>query len=88
MPLTEDERLELQEDLMRADLKLKDRQFLWETPKGIAAIAAAIAVTIGALTGLAGGFIGYQIGVRPPAPGPTIIFQPGSIVVPQAALQK
>jgi hypothetical protein len=63
MPLSEDEPLELQEDLMRADLRLKERQSIWETPKAIAAIIAALAVTIGAI----GGVIGYQIGARPAA---------------------
>ncbi len=64
---------------MSADLKLKERQYLWETPKGIAAMAAAMAVIFGAIAGV----LGYQIGAHP-TPAPTIIFQPGSIVVPQA----
>jgi hypothetical protein len=80
MPLTEDQHLELQEDLMRADLKLKERQHLWETPKGIAAIVAALAVTIGAIGGVVGGVIGYQIGARPT---PTInVHLDGPLIAP------
>ncbi len=62
-----------------AAAKLAIRQHLWETPKGLAAIIAALAVTIGAL----GGIAGYALrGV--PQPPAQIIFQPGSIVVPPA----
>lgn len=63
---------------MVADLKLKQKQALWETPKGFAAIVAALAVTIGAI----GGILGYTLrGAQPPQ----VIFQPGSIVVTPAA---
>jgi hypothetical protein len=78
MPLTDDERLEMQESLMAADLKLKQRQSFWETPRNLVLMFAAFAAIVATVAGLAG----YKAGSAPP---PTIIFQPGSIVVQQPA---
>jgi hypothetical protein len=79
MPLTEDERLEYQERIMVAEAKLKERQSIWETPRNIA-ILVGTAVAFGAAVA---GVLGFNLGRNSPAP--TIVFQPGSIVVQQAA---
>jgi len=76
MPLTEDERLELQERTMVAEAKLKERQSFWETPRNLVLMFAAFAAIVATIAGLAG----YKAGS---APAPTVIFQPGSIVVQQ-----
>jgi membrane protein YqaA with SNARE-associated domain len=60
--VTDDERQDLKDQLLMADLALKKKQAFWETPKGFAAIIAALAVTIGTI----GGVVGYQIGRTPP----------------------
>lgn len=49
----------------------------WETPKALALIVGATA----AVFGTAAGLTGYQLGIRPPAPALTIVFQPGAIRV-------
>jgi hypothetical protein len=56
------ERIELKDRLLMADLNLKTRQAFWETPKGFAAVIAALAITIGAIAGV----LGYKIGSAPP----------------------
>ncbi len=79
MPLPDDERLDLRESLMRADLKLKERQSFWETPRNLVVMFAAFAAVVATVAGLAG----YKAGQTSSAP--TVIFQPGSIVVQQPA---
>ncbi len=65
--------------VMQADLKLKQKQAFWETPRNLALIFGALVAGTAALAGLAG----YKLGQSSP---PTqIIFQPGSIVVAPAA---
>jgi undecaprenyl pyrophosphate phosphatase UppP len=49
MPLTDDERLELQERIMVAEAKLKERQSFWETPRNLAIIIGAAAALAGVL---------------------------------------
>jgi hypothetical protein len=78
MPLSHDERLELQESLMRADLDLKVKQAFWETPKGLAAVVAATAVIIGAIAGV----LGFKLGQTPPAPPQVIILQQPAAAAP------
>jgi hypothetical protein len=56
--LTDDERQELKDNLMAADLKLKTTQGFWETPKAIAIIVATTAAIFTA--------VGYKIGSAPP----------------------
>ncbi len=63
---------------MRADLRLKERQSFWETPRNLVVTFAAFAVVVATIAGLAG----YKAGS---APAPTIVFQPGSIVLQQPA---
>ncbi len=65
---------------MRSDIDLKKRQVLWETPKGIAAMAAAIAVVVGAIAGV----LGYQIGRTPQH---IIRLPPGSTLTVSPAVQ-
>jgi anti-sigma-K factor RskA len=81
MPLTEDERLEFQERTMVAETRLKERQSFWETPRNIAILVGAVAAVVATVAVLAG----YKAGS---APGPTIVFQPGSIVLQQPPAQK
>lgn len=82
MPISEEdlrEEFDLKVAVMCADLKLKERQWLWETPKGIAAMAAAMAVVIGAIAGV----LGYQIARTPPAQ--VAQFPPGTVITASAA---
>jgi hypothetical protein len=58
--------------VMEQDVKLKTRQAFWETPKGFAAIIAALAVVIGTI----GGLVGYQIGQRDSRPIHVIVDSP------------
>jgi len=64
--------------VMRADLKLKDKQAFWETPRNLVVVIGAIAAATAAIAGLAG----YKLGQG--SPPVQIIFQPGSIVAPPA----
>jgi membrane protein YqaA with SNARE-associated domain len=72
--VTDEEERELRIAVMQADHLLKTRQAMWETPRNIALIAAAVATIAAAL----GGWIGYSIGSAPSAqviqlpPGTTI----------------
>lgn len=70
--MTDDERQDLKDALMAADLNLKAKQGFWETPRNIALIVAAAA-------GIAG-VLGFKLGQQEPHQ-PQIIFQPGSIQV-------
>lgn len=47
---------------MEADLKLKQKQGFWETPKAILLIVATTAAIFSAVAGV----IGYKIGSQPP----------------------
>ena len=76
MSETDDEERKLRIKVMQQDLRLKEKQSRWETPKALAAIIAATAVLFGTLAGLAG----YKLGSQPTQP-PQIIFQPGAIQV-------
>ncbi len=74
--MTDEERQELKDQIMQADLALKKRQAFWEAPKGFAAIVAALAVTIGAI----GGIVGYQIGRSPSVTTQQFILPPGTTI--------
>jgi len=63
---------------MQADLKLKQKQAFWETPRNLVVIISAIAAATAAIGGLAG----YKLGQG--SPPIQVIFQPGSIVAPPA----
>jgi ABC-type spermidine/putrescine transport system permease subunit II len=60
--MTEEEERELRIALMEADLRLKQRQSFWETPKAIVLIVATTAAIMGTVAGLAG----YRLGSQPP----------------------
>jgi hypothetical protein len=51
-------------ELLTMDVELRRKQVAWETPRNIALLAGALA----AIIGTAAGFIGYKIGMTPPAP--------------------
>jgi hypothetical protein len=79
--VTDDERQELKDRLMQADLDLRRKQIGWETPRNIAAVIAALAVTVGAV----GGFVGYQIGRSPPTPiAQQFVLPPGTTITTPA----
>ncbi len=60
--------------VMEADLKLKQKQAFWETPRNIA-LLLGVAVAIA-------GVLGFKLGQN--SPPVQVIFQPGSIVAPPA----
>ncbi len=60
--------------VMQADLKLKQKQAFWETPRNIVLL-------LGVAVGVAG-VLGFKLGQS--SPPIQIIFQPGSIVAPPA----
>ncbi len=62
---------------MAADARLKERQSFWETPRNIAILLGAVAALFATVAGLAG----YKAGQN--AGPPTIVFQPGAIVLQQ-----
>jgi hypothetical protein len=68
LSMTEDE---LKLELLKMDVQLRRKQVLWETPKGLALIAAALAAIFGAIFGV----LGYKIGATPPVPPTPIIIQ-------------
>lgn len=74
MPVSEDEEQELRMAVMEADLKLKQKQAFWETPRNIA-LLLGVAVAIA-------GVLGFKLGQN--SPPVQVIFQPGSIVAPPA----
>jgi hypothetical protein len=69
--VTDDERQELKDKLLMADLSLKTRQNFWETPRNLALIVAAAA-------GIAG-VLGFKLGQREPLPQ-QLVFPPGTII--------
>lgn len=66
--------------VMGADLKLKQKQAFWETPRNLVVIISAIAAATAAIAGLAG----YKLGQGSPSVPVQVIFQPGSIVAAPA----
>ena len=76
--LDPDDRRELEELIMRADLGLKQKQAFWETPRNLAILLTAVAAIAGLL--------GFKLGQNSPAP--QIVFQPGSIQVAPASPAK
>ncbi len=77
-PCTDDEEHWLKVKLMKADLGPKEQQSIWETPRNVVILVAAIAAIAFSL--------GFRLGQKDtPSPPPQIIFQPGSIVVAPAA---
>jgi hypothetical protein len=75
MPTRDQEEQDWKISVMQTDLRLKDKQAFWETPRNIALLVTAVAAIAGVL--------GFKIGQNNP-PVTQIIFQPGSIVVPPA----
>jgi hypothetical protein len=71
MTAAEDEDNQLKRELLMADLQLRRKQVVWETPRNIGILAAAIAAIAGVLFGT----LGYKIGQQP-APPPVIINLP------------
>jgi hypothetical protein len=72
--MTPEERQELEDNLMAADLKLKQTQSFWETPRNLTIILAAFTAIVATLAGLAG----YKAGQTASIPQ-QIIIQPGAI---------
>lgn len=75
--MTDEEERELRIAIMQADLQLKTKQGMWETPRNIAILAGSIA----AIAAAAGGWLGYTSGRQASVP-PTQIIQlpPGTII--------
>jgi hypothetical protein len=72
--VTDEEERELRISVMQADLTLKTKQAIWETPRNIAIIVAAAA-------GIAG-VLGFKLGQNNQASEPPrIVFEPGSVQV-------
>ena len=66
---------------MRADLKLKEKQAFWETPRNLALIYGALIAGTAAIAGLAG----YKLGQNTPTQQPIIIqLAPGVVPVQPA----
>lgn len=81
--MTDDERQELKDRLLMADLTLKTKQAAWETPRNVAILAGAVAAIAAAL----GGWTGYKIASAPSAASFT--FPPGTtITVPATPAPK
>jgi hypothetical protein len=62
--MTDDEEKQLRQELLMADLNLRRKQDMWETPRNIAILAGTIAAIVAALAGS----VGYKIGSTPPPP--------------------
>jgi hypothetical protein len=71
--MTEAEETAFRQELLMSDVKLRRKQELWETPRNIAILAAAIAALFSTLGGLAG----YKFGSTP-TPPPIIINLPAA----------
>jgi hypothetical protein len=69
--MTEDEEKQLKQELLMADLNLRRKQDIWEHPRNIGILAAAVAAVAGVIFGV----LGYKIGQQP-APPPVIINLP------------
>ena len=74
MAISEGEEQELRVAVMQADLKLKQKQAFWETPRNIA-VLLGVAVAVA-------GVLSFKLGQN--SPPVQVIFQPGSIVAPPA----
>ncbi len=71
--------------VMRADLKLKQKQAFWETPRNLALIYGTLIAGTAAIAGLAG----YKLGQSTPLQQPVIIqLAPGVVVAPPPAPAK
>lgn len=69
---TEDER-KLRMQVMQADLDLKRKQGIWETPRNIAILVTAVAAIAGVL--------GFRLGREPPqAIQIQVTFPPGTVI--------
>jgi hypothetical protein len=69
--MTDEEEKLFKQELLMADLNLRRKQDMWETPRNIAILAGAVA----ALTAAVAGFVGFKIGQTPGQP-PIIINVP------------
>ena len=65
---------------MRADLKLKEKQSFWETPRNLAVIFGALVAGVAAIAGLAG----YKLGQSTPQQPIIIQLAPGVVPVQPA----
>ncbi len=75
MSETSDEERELRVALMRADIDLKRKQVIWETPRNIAIMVGAVAAISAAIAG----WTGYQIGRSPAVPA-QFVLAPGTVI--------
>jgi hypothetical protein len=73
--VTDDEERELKRQLMQADLKLKQRQAFWETPRNLSIIIG----TAVAITAAGAGILGYKIGQKD-TPTTFIQLPPGTTI--------
>jgi len=62
--LSEDLEHALKMELLQMDVKLREKQVIWETPRNIAILLAAWAAIIGTIAGV----IGYKAGSAPQRP--------------------
>jgi hypothetical protein len=76
--MTEDEEKQFKQELLMADLNLRRKQDLWETPRNIAILAGAVA----AIAATVGGLAGYKIGTTP-TPNITINVPPPTVIAPK-----
>jgi hypothetical protein len=76
--MTDDERQELKDEILMADLLLKKRQGFWETPRNLVIIIGTFVAATAAIAGV----LGYKIGQTPTTqqfilpPGTTIQIGP------------
>lgn len=66
---------DLKRELLEMDVRLRRQQVWWETPRNAAILAGAVIGISGAVAGLLGYKVGYNIGSAPTAP-PIIIQMP------------
>lgn len=63
---------------MQQDLKLKQRQSFWETPKALAIVLGAAIAATTAIVGTVAGLAGYKLGSQPPQT--IIVLPPGTTI--------
>lgn len=79
MPISDEEERELRVAVMQSDLKLKQKQAFWETPRNLILIFGTLVAATAVIAGLAG----YKLGQNTPPQQPIIIqLAPGATVVP------